>query len=166
MQMLVGWLCVVWLLVLLYTLFLIGLATHAAWPGLVGQALVLASAGGTLYRGNARVRLSSGLHRLRPLFITSAALVLVLTVFPPVTRPWWGPALTPGTPEATTRLPVVAFIGDHRFASSRQVPLFAVSRSILALEWLCVTVGTFGVGHFITTYRLRHLSNDGGSGSA
>lgn len=145
----IAWLCVVWLLALLYTWFLIGLATQLAWAGVVAQGVVLAAAVVALYTGEVRSASSSGIDRLRPVLITSIALVLVLTVFPPVVRPWWASAPAPGAPEADAPRPWVAFMGDPRFDSRRQVPRFAVNRPVLALEWLLAAGATFGLGRWM-----------------
>ncbi len=150
-----AWLSAVWVLTLLYTLFMIGLATRAALPAIGLQALIVGSSAFLLYRGNTRTRLSEPVHRCRPVAITTLALIMLMTVFPPVTRPWWVPKAAQEGADSTAPLPKVAFILDARFDASRHVPLFAVDRRVLVLEWVMSAIAALAVSQVMIRRRGR-----------
>jgi hypothetical protein len=84
-------------------------------------------------------RAASGLHahlenlrldrwigeRSSPIAVAAQAIVLVMTLFPPVTKPWWVPAAQQQATNAP--LPAVAFVYDERLDASRHFPVFAVN---------------------------------------
>ena len=163
---LLAWLSAVWVLTLLYTLFMIGLATQAALPAIALQALIGGSSAVLLYRGNARTRLSERVHRSRPVAIATLALIMLMTVFPPVTRPWWAPNAAQESADSTAPLPKVAFILDARFDASRHVPLFAVDRRVLVLEWVISAMAALAVSQVMIRRRGQARPEVGPPGAA
>ncbi len=147
------WLSAVWVLTLFYTLFMIGLATQYALPAIGLQGLILGSSAFLLYGDNTSTRLSEPLRRFRPVAITTLALIMLITVFPPVTRPWWVPQAADEGADSTAPLPKVAFILDPRFDASRHFPLFAVDRRVLVLEWVISAMAALAVSHVMTRRR-------------
>jgi PPE-repeat protein len=112
-------------------------------------------------------RAASGLHahlenlrldrwigeRSSPIAVAAQAIVLVMTLFPPVTKPWWVPAAQQQATNAP--LPAVAFVYDERFDASRHFPVFAVNREKLAWEWIITIVVAIGFGVLIWALRRR-----------
>ena len=161
-----AWLSAVWVLTLLYTLFMIGLAAQAALPAIGLQGLIVASSAFLLYRADTRTRLPQSVKRCGPVAIAVLALIMLMTVFPPITRPWWGPKAAKEGTVSTAPLPKVAFILDERFDASRQIPLFAVDRRTLVLEWLISAVAALGVSLVIIGARSRSTPDVGPPGAA
>jgi hypothetical protein len=85
-----AWLSAVWVLTLLYTLFITGLATQLALPAIGLQCLIVASSAFLLYCVDTRTRLPQSVKRCGPVAITVLVLIMLMTVFPPITKPWWG----------------------------------------------------------------------------
>lgn len=144
----IAWLAATWGAILLYTLFLIGLTPQSAVPAIGLQGLVLASSASLLYAAGSRTLVSTPIRRCGPIALATLALVIVTSAFPPVTRPWWG------TTAARARLdsiavPKRAFLIDSRFDASRQVPLLAVDRRRLMLEWLILGGAALALGRFV-----------------
>lgn len=160
------WLSAVWVLTLLYTLFMIGAGIQAALPGIGLQGLIVGLSIFLLYRGNTRTRLSQSVRRCRPVAVTTLSLIMVMTVFPPVTRPWWDSNAAQESADSTAPLPKVAFILDGRFDASRHVPLFVVDRPTLVLEWVISAVAALGVSLVIIRAHDRSRPDIGPPGAA
>jgi hypothetical protein len=126
----VAWIGVMWMTTLLYT-WAAALVVPAAICAIPLQCLVIAASILLLCRHQTRVQLPDDWRRAGPIAIAAQATVLLMTLFPPVVRPWWGAA-----PDPTAPLPPFAFILDGRFDASRHIPQFAVDRATLALEWI------------------------------
>lgn len=160
------WLSGVWVLTLLYTHFMIGLAAHSALPAIVLQGLIVGACAFLLYRGNTRTRLSEPLHRCRPVVVIALALIMLMTVFPPVTRPSWVPEAAQESADSTAPLPKVAFILDARFDASRHFPLFAIDRRVLVLEWVMSVMAALAVSQVMIRRRGLTRPDGGPLGSA
>jgi hypothetical protein len=133
----------VWVMALLYTLFVLGLATQGAIPPIILQLLIIASSIFLFLRSDAPDQPPDGLGRYGPIAIAALVIILVMTLFPPVIRPWWIPS---GEQAGTAELlPPFAFILDGRFDAGRHFPRFAVSRGALAWEWLITAVVAVGL---------------------
>jgi hypothetical protein len=162
MRAMLAWLSAVWVLTLLYTLFIAGLATQWVLPAIGLQGLIIASSVFLLYCADTRTRLSQSVKRCGPVAITVLALIMLMTVFPPITKPWWGkPKAAQEDADSTAPLPKVALILDERFDASHHVPLFAIDRRTLVLEWLISAVAALGVSLLIIGARSRSRSDVG-----
>jgi hypothetical protein len=129
------WLAAIWGVTLLYTLFLLGLSPQAAVLGIGLQALIVMATAFLLYGAGPRAEASEPLHRRGPVVLGTLGLILLTTAFPPVTDPWWGPQAARERADAVP-VPKRAFVLDSRFDASRHVPLLAVDRRMLLLEWV------------------------------
>ena len=155
------WLIAVWLLTMTYTLFIIGAASQYALPAAGLQGLIIGAAAFLMYRSDISNVLPERARRSRPIVLATLALVTLSTLFPPVTRPWWVPDTSPVSSASGTRVPTVAFIGDNRFDSSRQVPLFAVDRRALVAEWVTFAIIALAVSEVAMRRRGRTKPMDG-----
>jgi hypothetical protein len=145
MRAMLAWLSSVWVLTLLYTL-LFFIVPQWVLPAIGLQGLIVASSIFLLYRADTRTNLPQSVKRCGPVAVTVLALIMLMTVFPPITRPWWGePKTAQEDADSTAPLPKVAFILDERFDASHHVPLFAVDRRTLVLEWLISVLAALGV---------------------
>jgi hypothetical protein len=133
----------IWVLTLLYTLFIIGLAVQGAVPPVAIQILIIASSMFLFFGSGTRDQLPAGLRRCGPIVVAAFMTVLLMTLFLPVIAPWWVPA--DKQPAIAAPLPSFAFVLDARFDAGRQFPQFAVSRGALAWEWLTAVAAAFGV---------------------
>lgn len=122
---------VVWLATLLYTLWAFALSTRIAVPGILAQAFV---AGVCAFILNGR-RLPKVAASCGPIVLGVMVTMVVMSLFPPVTLPWWDADALARDPAS---LPLVAFVLDSGFDSGRHVPLYAVNKRALVLEWLAV----------------------------
>jgi hypothetical protein len=154
LRAMLAWLSAVWVLTLLYTLGII-LCPQWVLPVIGVQGLIVASSAFLLYRADTRTRLPQSVKRCRPVAITAIAFIMLTTVFPPITRPWWDSKAGIEGADSTAPLPKVAFILDKRFDASRHVPLFAVDRRTLVLEWLVIVIAALGVSLVIIRPRSR-----------
>lgn len=132
-----------WVLTLLYTLFIAGLAVQGAVPPIGLQILIVAASMFLFIRHSTRNQLPTGLKRSGPIAIAALLTVLLMTLFPPVIAPWWVPA--DKQPAIAAPLPSFAFILDGRFDAGRHFPQFAVSRAALAREWLVTAAAAIGL---------------------
>jgi hypothetical protein len=134
------WLGIVWVLTLLYVAG--SLVLPSIWLAVTPQALVLLTTAFLLWKGEARHKLPVLWRRCGPVALAAGLMILLLTVFPPITRPWWQAPRD----EARTRaafpdgIPRRAALTNPHFDASRRVPDFAVDRSQLLVEWLVVGV--------------------------
>jgi hypothetical protein len=129
----------IWGVTLLYTLFLLGLGSQAVVPAIGLQVFMLSLTGFLMYHSGGRVR------RFGPVVLAALALIVLTTAFPPVTRPWWGTGSAREWPDSVA-LPKRALVLDPRFDASRQVPLLAVNRGRLMLEWVIIGGVILGLG--------------------
>lgn len=121
----------VWVMTLLYTFWAFDLGGWAAIPAIPLQLLVLAS---TIYlfisRPGTAARLTGGRRRCGAIAVAAMTTILLMTLFPPVIRPWWVPAAQ--QPATDAPLPSFAFISDKGFHVSAGYALFDVNRGELA----------------------------------
>ncbi len=141
----------IWVLTLLYTLFIAGLAVQGAVPPIGLQILIIA-ASAFLFIGHGN-QLPASLQRSGPIAIAALSIVLLMTLFPPVIAPWWVPAGK--QPAIAAPLPSFAFILDGRFDAGRHFPQFAVSRAALAREWLMTAAVAIGLWLLMLALRPR-----------
>ncbi len=161
------WLSAIWVLTLLYTRFMFGLLdTQAVLPAIGLQGLIVGSSAFLLYRGDTRTRLSRSVRRCRPVAVTMLSLIMVMTVFPPITTHWMGSSFLHESADSTAPLPKVAFILDGRFGSSRQRALFGVDQRTLVLEWVISVVAALGVSLVIIRVHGRSRPDIGPPGAA
>src|SRR5207248_2514615 len=118
--------------------------------------VVLLAAILVLYQGDTAARFRRPVLRSRLVALAAMAMMITMTVFPPVTRPWWA---TPSQPP-TNALPRFAIIMDSRFDASRNIPSFAIHKSVLLLEWLA-TIAVAAAIWFTTTKRPRLEAGEG-----
>jgi hypothetical protein len=140
MRALLKKLLAVWGLTMLYTLFMISLGTQGAFPAICLQGLIVVSGIFLLYHGNTDTRLSESVKRSRPVILIMLVLVMLVTLFPPVTKPEWVHKSVKESTDSTAPLPKIAFLLDKRFDASQNFPLFAVSRKLLLLEWVLLAM--------------------------
>ena len=148
------WLGSVWGLTLLYSLFsapLLGLGIDSL--GLQG----LAVASGAFLLGSSKVRrsLPELVRKCGPVLLCAAILILLASIFPPVTHPWWAPEQARTKALASGPLPKFAFFLDSRFDASRHVPRFVVDTRGLAREWFVIAAVAGLVSLFITARSKR-----------
>jgi hypothetical protein len=139
-----------WLLTLGYIWLAMSLAVFAAVV-LPLQFAVMAATASILLWPSTRTQLSDDAWRCGLVAMAAQAIILVTTLFPPVVRPWWGPA----TSEPAAPLPLFAFILDLRFNGSRNIPLMVPNRPELALEWLVTMVAALGLAWLLRSLGRR-----------
>jgi hypothetical protein len=144
----------VWVLTLLYTLWALFYPTMAALAVPL-QVLVIGSSIHLLAARETRARLPDDLRRSGLIVIAAQAAILVMTLFPPAMRPWWGQLNTLPAQHATAPLPAFAFILDGRFAADMHVPALAVNRPELALEWTIAIAVALGLDILMRALRPR-----------
>lgn len=145
----------VWAMTLLYTFLCFGLSAWIGLPAIPLQFLVVASTIFLFYRRDTRAQLPDGMRRCGPIVVAALMAVLLMTVFPPVIKPWWG--LAGGQPDTAASLPSFAFILDGRFNASQHIPQFAVNRGALAREWAIAAVLAAGLCLLMRVPRRRRL---------
>ena len=91
MPTIAGWFFAAWLLALVCTFFMVNLVNA---QGLVLsaalQAMAVACAIYVFSQRDIREKWSLTARRRAPLAMATLVLIMIVTVFPPVTRPWWG----------------------------------------------------------------------------
>ena len=138
-----------WAVALLYTLFSIRLAPLVSLAGACMQFLVLA---GLFVMCSRRgtwdpVRIVAGV-------VTAA--IFLMTLFPPVARPAFGPAtIAPSSSE----LPMAVFISHPGFDASRHVPEFVVNVPALLIEWMMTIAAGALSAYLIKRRKSRDLSS-------
>jgi hypothetical protein len=142
----------VWLTALLYAFSAFGLGGWLGIPAIPLQLLVVTSIAFLFSRPETRAQLPDGTRRCGPIAVMALLIILLMTLFPPVIRPWWVPAAQ--RPAATMQLPSFAFIFDDRFDTSR-LPELAVNRGKLALEWLITALMAIGLCLLVRVLRHR-----------
>lgn len=156
MRALLKKLLAVWGFTMLYTLFMIRLSTQGAFPAICLQGLIVVSSIFLLYRGNTDTRLSESVKRSRPVIVITLALIMLVTLFPPVTKPKWVHKAVQESTDSAAPLPKVAFLLDTRFDASHHFPLFAVSRSLLLLEWIILAMVALAISLVMICRRNRN----------
>lgn len=156
MRELLKMLLAVWGLTMLYTLIMISLATQGAFPAICLQCLIVVSSIFLFYHGNANIQLSESVKRSRPAIVITLALIMLLTLFPPVTKPVSVNKAVQVSTDSTVPLPKIAFILDTRFDSNHHLPLFAVNRSQLLLEWGILAMAGLAISQVMIFRRRRN----------
>jgi hypothetical protein len=141
----------VWVMTQLYIFLGFGLAARVAIPAIPLQLLVVASIIFLLSGRDTRTQLPDGMRRFGPFAVAALVTILLMTLFLPVTRPWWVPVAA--QPETAAPLPSFAFILDARFDAGHQFPQFAVNLGALAWEWIITAV--LAVGLYLLVGALR-----------
>lgn len=129
------WIAGIWVLTLLYTLFMVRFGSWGMLFGVTVQLAILAAVAFLLYHRGVRGLHSRVVKACGPVVLAVVGLIVLISLFPPVTRPWWGPASAQPEFESSTSLPRVAFLLDPGFDASRHIPRFAVNVPILVLGW-------------------------------
>jgi len=142
----------VWIMALIYTCKAFGLGGWLGIPAIPLQLLVVASILLLLSRRATRAQLPDDMRRCGPIAVTALLIILLMTLFPPVMRPWWVPAGQ--QPVTTVQLPSFAFIFDDRFDTSR-LPKLAVNTGKLEAEWLITSVVAIGLCLLMRVLRHR-----------
>lgn len=166
MRELLRMLLAVWGLTMLYTLILIILSTQGAFPAICLQGLIVVSSIFLLYHGDTDSRLSESMKRSRPVIVITLALVMLVTLFPPVTKPKWVHKAVQESTDSTVPLPKIAFLLDTRFDTSHHLPLFAVSPSQLLLEWGILSMVGLAISQVMISRRSRNSLGIGPSNTA
>jgi hypothetical protein len=137
-----------WAVALLYTLLSVRLSSTLALGGAVMQFLVLAGV----------FVLCSRRRVWFPLTVIAGAVIAVIflmTLFPPVTSPSFGPATVAPKP---SQLPIAAFILHPGFDATRHVPEFVVNTAGLLIEWM-VTIAAGALAWYFVKQKSRNLSS-------
>jgi hypothetical protein len=142
----------VWVMALLYAFLAFGLGGWLGIPAIPLQLLVVTSIIFLFSRRETRAQLPDDMRRCGPMAVMALLIILLMTLFPPVIRPWWVPAAQ--QPVTTRQLPSFAFIFDDRFDTSR-LPELAVNRGKLASEWLITAVMVIGLCLLMRVLRNR-----------
>ena len=84
------------------------------------------------------------------IFLAVNIVIVAMTLFPPVMRPWWGPSAVSAHGAASSSLPMVAFLLHPGFDASKHVPEFTVNVRVLVLEWMsAIVVGVCTCHHVV-----------------
>jgi hypothetical protein len=143
----------VWVMTLFYTFLCFGLSAWVAIPAIPLQFLVIGSSIFLFSSRDTRAQMPHGVRRCGHIGVAALVTILLMTLFPPVIRPWWVPA---GQQPATTEpLPSFAFIFDRRFDAGHHFPQFAVNRQELAWEWIIAAVVAIGLCLLMRALRPR-----------
>lgn len=142
----------VWLMALLYTFLAFGLGGWIGIPAIPLQVLVIASIVALFLRRDTGAQLPDDMRRCGAIAIAATLIILLMTLFPPVIRPWWFPAAQ--QPATNAPLPSFAFVFDKGFDTSR-FPEFAVNRGELASEWIITAVVAIGLCLLLRALRHR-----------
>jgi hypothetical protein len=146
----------IWVVTLLYTFLGFGLSAWIAIPAIPLQFLLIAASIFLFSRRDTRTQLPDGLRRSGPIAIAAQAVVLLMTLFLPVMRPWWVPAAQ--QPATAEPLPSFAFILDKQFDAGHQFPQFAVNREAVALEWIITAAAAIGLCMLMQALRRRQAN--------
>jgi len=117
------------------------------------QGAVIASAAFLLFSRRTRRNLPKSIRKNGPVLLCAAVLIVLTSMFPPVTQPWW----VPEHAMSSEPLPKFAFMTDNRFDASQHYPEFAVAAGELAREWLIIAGATGAVCIFIGMRRRRKV---------
>jgi hypothetical protein len=134
-----------WCVTLLYTLLAVSLSPKFGVAAIALQAAILAVGVFFLYGRRVSGKVPEVVRRCAPALLAVPALVLAISVLPPVTRPWWTRTAQASVPSATARF---SFILDKRLDASRHVPLLAIDKRMLVIEWLAAAA--IGAGIVLT----------------
>ena len=144
--------CIVplWIITLFYTLVMVGLAVQAALVGVGVQVLILFASTFLLYYQGTGRRLPRMVQQCGRIFLAVNIVIVAMTLFPPVMRPWWGPSAVSAHGSASTSLPAVAFLLHSGFDASKHIPEFTVNVRVLVLEWMsAIVVGVCTCHHVV-----------------
>ncbi len=129
------WLGCIWGLSLIYLYAVLnGFGSSALYVAIGFQGAVVASAAFLLFSRRARRNLPKSIRKNGPVLLCAAVLIVLTSMFPPVTQPWW----VPEDAMSTEPLPRFAFMTDNRFDASQHYPEFAIAERELAREWLII----------------------------
>jgi len=145
---------VVWVLALAYTYLAALVLVPMVYFVVPLQALIIVSTIYLLASPATRVQLPDNLRHSSLVVIAAQVIIVAVTLYPPVIKPWWG---TPGDPPPDP-FPSFAFVLDHGFELSHRVPTFpqfVVNRPKLVLEWLIVIAVAFVLSRLIRVLRSR-----------
>ena len=105
------WMLALWTATLLYTLIWIRLASQAVLPAIGLQVLIVAASAFVLHAPTTRAKMPASTLRYGPVAVAAAALIALMTAFPPVVYARWGSQPLPTNPP-----PSFAFILDGRLS--------------------------------------------------
>jgi hypothetical protein len=152
------WLGATWALALLYVFLTLTLPT--IWLAVTPQALVLLASAFLLWTSQTRRKLPLTWRRCGVVMVIAGVVMLLLSVVPPITQPWWGSGRDQRRTAAAfpDGIPPRAVLTSLHFDASRQVPDFAVDRGQLLMEWLVVATVASIVALVIARTGRRPLS--------
>ena len=144
----------VWTLTLAYTYLAALLLAQMVYLVVPLHALIIVSTIYLLANPTTRAQLPDNLRHSGFVAIAAQVIIVAMTLYPPVIKPWWG---TPGDPPPDP-FPSFAFVLDHGFELSQRIPTFpqfVVNRPQLVLEWLIVIAVAFVLNLLIRVLRDR-----------
>ena len=126
----------IWIITSFYTLIMVALVARAALPGVGVQVLILLASAFLLYHQGTGKRLPRMVQKHGQIFLAVNAVIVVMTLIPPVMRPRWGPGAVSAHGSASASLPTVAFLLHPGFDASKHIPEFTFNARMLFLEWM------------------------------
>lgn len=129
------WIAGIWLISLFYTAFMERFGPWWTSYSIAVQVVVFGEITFLLYHRGIRSWHPRGVRACGPVVLAVVGLIALMSLFPPVTRPWWGPVSAQPAPQTAESLPSIAFMFHSGFDASRHIPQFAVNLPVLVLEW-------------------------------
>ena len=87
------WIAGMWVVTLLYTLFMVQFGSWGMLFGVATQLVVLVEVAVLLYHRRLRGSHSPFVKTCGPVVLAVIGLIVLISLFPPVTRPWWDPSV-------------------------------------------------------------------------
>jgi hypothetical protein len=134
------WIALIWIITLFYTLDAVSLVPRFAFPGIGVQILIFFASAFLLYSHGTARRLRRVAQQRGRVFLAVNAVIVAMTLFPPVMRPGWGPSAVLPHESASGSIPRVAFLTHPGFDASKNIPKFTVNIRMLGLEWMSMMV--------------------------
>lgn len=147
------WIIGIWIATLLYVHFIFtkGFTSWVEASAVWLQVVLLVGTAFLLLNGKVRTRLTSTSRGCSIIILATLVLLILMTVFPPVTRPWW----VPDHQQISAPLPMVSFFLDPGFDANHHYPRFAINDRVLLLEWLAmITFASATCGLIVLTKRV------------
>jgi hypothetical protein len=146
---------IVWIITMLFTLFIMSFSSGAAFLAICLQGIFIISSIFILFPPDWDTKLPDNIKQIRWAIVIALVLIMLVSFFPPVTKPDWLLNASQNHIDANSWLPSNTYIFDKRLNAS----VVVIDKMLLVVEWILIVIATFAINEVVIFLRNRN-SND------
>ena len=143
---------IVWVITMLFTLFIMSYSSVAAFLAICLQGFIIVSSIFILFPPDGDAKLPENIKQIRLVIVIAITLIMLVSFFPPVTKPDWLLNSSQNHIDSNKWLPSNTYIFDKRFNAS----VIVINKKLLIVEWILIVIVTFAINEVVIFLRNRN----------